>query len=643
MDLMSLVAKLTLNKDQYDKGLEEAVSDAKNLNLPQPSLPKVDNTQFDAGLQEAEATGNAFKEVMSGVWEGIKSAIIATGITSIIAGIIGFMRQGVSLAIQNGKEISDSSKNLQISTKAYQEYEYALGQSNLKAKDLSNAMKRMDEIMGKKKFTEEQTAWLEELGIAADETTTKEQLLQQTMTALADYKGADKGRIIDWLFGSNANWTSFFDQTSTEIEGLKQQAEDMGLIMSDESVQNAVDFSKASEELADRLEAIKRSFGEGILPVITDAVNKLIMIVDFFRGQDTRSSVDKFADVDAKYENTINELNASQRTAEFLTKELLDMGDTSVMDANQLAVWKGTAKSLIEMVPALTEVIDVENGTINANAEAIDELTQKYYEMEKQTAYQTTKAEKQSIIEQKRNKMTEEAVKANEKLAEAEGKRNQAIDEFNKVLEKYGLHGVGYDATLEDIQKARETAMGLFYGDEYMQAQANKELQDAALPLTKAIGEANAASAEVEKLTADIEEGEAALAEWTETAENGAKAAEGAVKDLKEEIESVPTEKTITFHVEYDDQGYDHSYAIGSSYIPYDQVALLHRGEQVVTATDVRRGVGDVDYTALEDRIVEAIRVGMADATVNAYMDGEKVTRDVSERIARGNNARRFG
>ena len=87
--------------------------------------------------------------------------------------------------------------------------------------------------------------------------------------------------------------------------------------------------------------------------------------------------------------------------------------------------------------------------------------------------------------------------------------------------------------------------------------------------------------------------------------------------------------------------------AIGGT-IPWDNYpALLHRGERVLTATEVRKGEGGggsgTNMDHLEDRIAAANRSGMNGVTVNSYLDGDKVTRDVSERLARENGARRYG
>ena len=71
---------------------------------------------------------------------------------------------------------------------------------------------------------------------------------------------------------------------------------------------------------------------------------------------------------------------------------------------------------------------------------------------------------------------------------------------------------------------------------------------------------------------------------------------------------------------------------------------MLHRGEKVLTATQVRRGEGGggADLSHLEDRIAAAIRAGMDGATVNAYMNGRKVTQEVNRQNINDVKGRRF-
>ena len=658
MDLLSLLAKLTLDKTEYDDGLKEAEKSAESLTIATPKIPKTDNTDFNTGLKEAETSGNIFKDVMVGVWDGLKSALLTTGIVGMVGGLVSSLREGIQLASKNGYAISKGAKNLQISTKAYQEYEYTLGKSNLQIKDLQTAMTKFDTIRGGK-ITKDQAKYFEELGINAEQASSgmmsAETLLTSVMDSLADYKGADKGAIIDAFFGKSDKWTGYFDQTKAEIDTLKQEAESLGLIMSDEAVQNAADFNNATEKLADRLESIKRSFGEGILPVITEAVNKLMMIIDFFTASDTRTSTEKFTDLDAKYEAKIKDIEATQITAQTLAKTLMNMGDTSTMDATQLAIWKGTAESLINMIPTLSGVIDVENGTISESVDGINELIKSYTDLEKETAYQTTKAEKQNVIDQKRAKLVEEATKANDAFAKAEGNRTKAIDAFNAVIDKYGkyyggVEGVGYDATIEDIEAAKTRLFNAMFGDENNMALAAVELSEATKPLTGMIGQATAAQTEVEKLTTDITEGEAAFAEWTSTQgetygaiSSTAQASQSDVNGVTEALNGIPSDVYSTIHISTEGGGFPQ--AKGDWMVPYDNYpSLLHRGEMVLTKSQARKyrdgEGGGTDYAVIGAMISDSIN--KAFKKVNVLMSGEKVGDLTTKRVNRNVNANSY-
>ena len=82
----------------------------------------------------------------------------------------------------------------------------------------------------------------------------------------------------------------------------------------------------------------------------------------------------------------------------------------------------------------------------------------------------------------------------------------------------------------------------------------------------------------------------------------------------------------------------DGSHAKGDWFVPYDNyVANLHRGEMVLTASQARRfreGTQTaMDMEALRSAIVSAVMEGMENAQVNAYMDGRRVTEEVSRRL----------
>ena len=643
MDLMNLLAKLTLDKQEYDKGLEDAESDAKKkLNISQPTIPKPDNSEFKAGLDEAEGTGNLFKEVMTGVWQGIKDAIVVTGITSAVMAVVGAMRQGVDMAIENGKAVSDGAKNLGISTKAYQEYQYVLGKSNLSIKDLSTAMKKMDEIAGGKKMTEEQTKWLGELGLKAEDAADKEKFLGDTMRSLANYNGSDKGRIIEWLFGSNQNWDGYFSQTSSEIQDLKDQAESMGLIMSDDSIQNAVDFKNATEEISERIEAIKLSFGQSIVPMLTDAVKMVQQIMVFFSGGD-KSLAEKLAGGDKELEENLLTIEGTSAAAQTLADKLIQMGSTSEMTAEQYAIWKGTAEQLIGLVPTLSDVINTETGEINGSTEAIKANIKEWENLAKQKAIQSIKEKKYQEIVAANEDVINATIEANNKAGKAAEARVNAYQAFSKEMESRGYGKLDMSGDVDQQISDLMTKLAEM-GDE---GEADALALGAKL---KSIGDANLDLAKAEQAAADLQkqldEGMAAYEEWVAgldsiygTASTDAQQATADAAALKEVIDSIPDYKRITLKEERLS-----GFAIGSSYIPYDMPAMLHRGERVLTATENRKGEGggSADLSHLEDRIAAAIRAGMEGVSVNSYLNGKAVTDEVNRNNMRDVKGRRF-
>ena len=84
--------------------------------------------------------------------------------------------------------------------------------------------------------------------------------------------------------------------------------------------------------------------------------------------------------------------------------------------------------------------------------------------------------------------------------------------------------------------------------------------------------------------------------------------------------------------------------AKGLNTVPYDNyIARLHRGEQVLTASQARRRKeGGMDISSLSSAVAGAIREAMENVTVNSYLSGRAVTEDVNRNTIREVKARRF-
>ena len=657
MELFSLLAKLTLDKKDFDRKMEEAQRSADSFTMPDDQSLELDTRDYRDNLDEAEEESISFGNIVGEVFKNLKGVIVGLGIAGVVSGIVSNLKEGVELAKNHGDLIDKQSKKMNLSAKAYQEWDYALKLSGASIEDLNRGMRNWQSAIGNEDKTAELGEAFAALGIDAEAAFKKiesgenlDSLLNDTLYALADMEPGQRGLIGQALFGSKWNELNpLLDNTAQQIREMKEDANDFGLIMSDEEIKNAAEYADATSRLEQALNGIKEAFAADVIPLLTDAANTVAAIVAFFNPRLKGMSLsDMLGDKDNKFAEEIVTIEGTATAAESLADKLLAMGDTSKLTAEQYAIWKGTAQELINLVPSLSEVIDLETGTITANSAEIRENIKQWEAMAKQKALQTLKEEKYAAIMEKNKELVDKTVEANVKAAEAEGKRGEAIDKVNKVLEKAGIGPLGAEATAEEIGKAQASAILAYQGDEYGAGQYAIELGEAVSEFSKASQEAANADKEVQSLTAELEKGKQEYEAWLTAAEtmyggldSDAESATAQAQALKDTIDSIPSEKRIFLDVQ---SGRVQPFAIGSAYIPYDNFpALLHRGEQVLTATEARKGNGSsVDLGNLEDRIEAAIRRGMEGVTVDSYINGRSVTDDVNRNTARQLKSRRF-
>lgn len=116
---------------------------------------------------------------------------------------------------------------------------------------------------------------------------------------------------------------------------------------------------------------------------------------------------------------------------------------------------------------------------------------------------------------------------------------------------------------------------------------------------------------------------------------------------VKDTLDSIPGEYNATVNITTNGDSSFLPKAKGDWNVPYDNyLASLHRGEMVLTASQARRyregATGRIDTKSLAASIVGAIRDGMDGATVNSYMNGNKVSRETNRVTGNLIAARRF-
>ena len=697
MDLFSLVAKLTLDASDFDAKIAEAKKEAESFDVPEPVLSldssefeskindansaevespdtpelDLDNSEFKKSIEDAQSSGESFGSIMGQVFDNVKTALITSGVTAAITGIVNYFRQGAQMAANTGDTIDKQSQAMLLSAEAYQEWDYALKLAGTDITALQRGMKNWQQTIGSGEESEEDlAASFEKLGINAEDAFEKiksgenlDDLLTQALYALADYNGSDKGALQEALFGKNSTGlNALLNQSSGELSDIIDQAHEFGLIMSDEDVANAASYTDAITTLNQATKSLQEALGATLLPMLTEVANKLAVVVSFFNPRSgTQTLSEMFFEDDQEFAEQLSTIESTADVAENLADKLIAMGDTSTMTANQYAIWEATAKRLIDLVPSLGSVIDTESGQISANSAEIKENIKQWENLAKQKALQSVKEEKMMEIAEKNKELVSKSVEAQVKLSEAETKRGKAVESLNNLMDEFGLGEEWYladNATEADIAKIG-TRLSIMAG---MDTGKLKQVQDTMALFgdwTNMNKDVADAQAEVEDITAEVEAAQEEYEKWeqafdglygtmAESADDSKESVDSATESvgfLQQALDNLPVKKSIDVLVNYIQNGGDaNSHAIGSEYIPYDNYpALLHRGEKVLTATEARQeSTSSTDYSGMEESIVAAIRSGMANATVNSYINGKKVTDEVNRNNTNDLKSRRY-
>lgn len=678
MELFSLLAKLTLDADDFNNELDKAENKAESFEMPDSELT-LETGDFDQNLDHSTTlvTGpGGFEDAMSKAFDNIGKALTAAGIVGAISGIVSSLKEAINMTAETADEIDKGSARLGISRKAYQEWDHALRQSGASINDLKKGLMNMqlawkaaqpgtafadaedaadglaDKAVG---LSEDAKYALGELDLLGDLTSGKfanaEQIMDAALLKLAEFPGSkeDRGILVRALFGRGGDvLNDMLDEGYAGVKNLLNEADSLGLIMSDEEIDNAVAYGDAVQNLNAELQAIQSAFVADIIPVLTEAVTWLTDFLEKLNPRLQTSSI--YSVIDQINEKTIaasTRVDEATATASDLITKLQEMGDYWSLDEEGRMTWDALAAKALELFPQLSQYIDTDGKKINGNTQEILANIKAWALLEKQRLLSTATEEKNAAVADQLTKAYEKGAEARGKESDAMGKQATAIEQVNEALEKNeelrnAVQGA-YGVTSLDAENAEEILR--FIHDKGFETVG----MDAVDEWAKLKDEAESLRKEAETMKDEANQAKDSLADEQKylMEEMGFTQEEidAVTKDLDayiKKLQEVPKDVYTTFHQEYDSRGFPHSFAIGNSYIPYDNFpALLHRGERVLTATEARQSQ-NVDFSGLEDRIEAAIRHGMANAEVRSYLNGKDITDEVNRNNIQAVKGRRF-
>ena len=247
MNLFNLMAKLTLDTSDYDKKITEV----KGKNI--------------------EVSNNTKKQIGIGA---------VAGWTALAAAIVAVIKQIVQLGVQTAQyadQIGDVAQKWGFSTQEIQEFDYW---ATMNGTTLESLLTGMRGLVNQAEAGSEAFA---KLGISVrnSDGTLKDQktLFLETITALQGIENQTERNALQFeIFGrAGIELGQIIDKSKEELEGLSQEAEDLGLIISEDAINWAGTFN-------DKIDQIKLGFKSALAELLAGTPEAEERFIEFINN-----------------------------------------------------------------------------------------------------------------------------------------------------------------------------------------------------------------------------------------------------------------------------------------------------------------------------------------------------------------------
>lgn len=290
MDLFDLCAKLTLNSDDFEKGLSNAEKSAGNF-----------GDKLKTGLKTAAKVGAA--------------SIAAVGTATV--GVTKSLVDGTKEVAAYGDAIDKESQKLGISAESYQEWDAILQHSGTSVGALTGVVRNMGNVFGKattvigdtaaaeaeleaklesgeislEEYNEQYDALydgayknigaLSDLGFSMEEieelSGDNDKALKEIIKRLQKMPdGAKKSALAQDLLGRSALEMGALLNTSAEdTEAMRQKVHELGGVLSDEAVKSAAAYQDSLQDLQTAFSGAKNGLMSEFMPSVTTVMDGL--------------------------------------------------------------------------------------------------------------------------------------------------------------------------------------------------------------------------------------------------------------------------------------------------------------------------------------------------------------------------------
>ena len=261
-----------------------------NENLKIIISAEISNLKNNIAQAKKEVSG--FKDEVAKAKQNVDGDIskmgkgVATAAAGIVAGATAAAASVYKFATDTAAtadEIDKMSQKIGISKTAYQEWDYICSQSGVDVGVFKNGIKTLTTVMDSANSgTESAIATFDALGLSWQDGNGKlksqEQMMEEAITALAGMEsGTERARLAQELFGkAGVELAPVLNSGAEGIEELRNRCHDLGLIMSDETVNAGVVLGDTIDDVKSSFGAITDRLGAQFIPIIQTVAEKIL-------------------------------------------------------------------------------------------------------------------------------------------------------------------------------------------------------------------------------------------------------------------------------------------------------------------------------------------------------------------------------
>lgn len=275
-------AEAALNNMEREVSDNEKAIDAMSDEMgdAETAADKLGDEVEETGKQSDEAGGRfeKFGSVMKSVGKVLAVTMAAIGTAAVAAGKKLYdMANDVAAT---GDNIDKMSQRLGLSREAYQEWDYVLSQSGVDINSVQTGMKTLtNSIDDAKNGTDKAIEKFTRLGITQEDLANKsrEDIFAMTIAGLQKMTDdTEKAALANDMFGrSGQEMIPLLNASAESTEELLQKSRDLGMVMSDEAITAAVNYTDSMDTLKRTFSAVKNNIVSDLLPGFTKILDGL--------------------------------------------------------------------------------------------------------------------------------------------------------------------------------------------------------------------------------------------------------------------------------------------------------------------------------------------------------------------------------